>query len=748
MSHGLVGSSLEHYRLDAPLGAGAMSEVYLATDTALGKKVAVKVIHPTAAVNPEQVVRFEREARAAARLQHPHVAVVYFAGTTTFAAPFYAMELIEGWSMDELIEARMRFRLEQALALFAQACSGLDAASKAGIFHRDIKPANLMVGRDGILKVVDFGLAKLNDDASLTQSGTMMGTPTYMAPEIARGTGGDFRSDIYSLGVTFFHMLAGFPPFEADTTYGVLLKHIQDDPPLLREVNPRLPERLTSLVQRMLAKEPEARPTSHAQVHFELVGIAAEIDGLAGTNPQLAYCTNEERVTVAAGARCSECGEGYAAYRRPERFHVDIVGWNRNDARDAVALHIGKKVAREAVARQLETLPYRAAHRVPRGRAGELQRTLYERGADVERAAADASGREGESGKRPALPRRVPWPPEPRIGAGEGATSTTIIDTQTRMKAAFKGVQGPSTVNLVLVVAVVVLAALLARERLTDRGDRDPPVTQGVEATAPVGKEMVEATPDPGGLPEPTPVVADEVEAAPEPGESTPEEATEAPEAAVEAPATLPTSVWFGVAGSRADGPAATHGMAELDAAADEIGASLGVAPLDLDARVTDEPLAAASRGWTESAYAPEVTLPTGGADDDRDGLRAAARGLVTRAAVAHVARGNAPPWLVVGLSLYAEQGPTTVDENAAVIASDSLFPTRLLAGTHRNDVPTERALRSFAGFLVEQYGWDKLRVFSERLGRGDSPDEAGREAFAGSISELELAWQDACGLE
>ena len=133
MTHGLVGTKLSHYRLDAPLGGGAMSEGYVGTDTNLGKKVAVKVIHPLVALHAGQVARFQREARAAARLQHPHVAAVHYAGTTTAGSPFYAMELIRGWSLDEIIDSRIRFRLEQALALFAQACSGLDAASKAGL---------------------------------------------------------------------------------------------------------------------------------------------------------------------------------------------------------------------------------------------------------------------------------------------------------------------------------------------------------------------------------------------------------------------------------------------------------------------------------------------------------------------------------------------------------------------------------------------------------------------------------------
>ena len=747
MTHDLVGSSLEHYRLDGPLGAGAMSEVYIATDMALGKRVAVKVIHPNAALNPDSVTRFEREARAAARLQHPHVAAVYFAGTTSFSAPFYAMELIRGWSMDELIESKMRFRLKQALALFAQACSGLDAASKAGIFHRDIKPANLMVGQDGILKVVDFGLAKLNDDSSLTQSGTMMGTPTYMAPEIARGTGGDFRSDIYSLGVTFFHMLAGFAPFEADTTYGVLLKHIQEDPPLLRRINPALPTRLTGLVQRMLAKEPEARPTSHAQVHFELAEIAADLSAATGENPQMAFCPNEARVTVAAGAKCTRCGEGYASYRRPERFHVDVVGWHRNNARESVALHIGKKVAQEAVARQLEALPYRAAQRVPRDAARELQRTLYELGADVDLSTAEASGRDGDPGKRPILPRNVIWPPSPRLGAGEGAGKSTIVEpanTRFRLKAALDAVKRPSAVNLFLVAAVLLLGGLLARERLL--GPDTPPPPAAVAQTSQAA--VAEATPSPAPTPE------RETPAAPLPEAAALADPTEAVQTTEETPddevaaAVALESRWFRTQVESIDPSVAAAAFAALDSAADEIASALGVRKGVMKARLSSAPLGSGGRAWTQAAYVPDLVLPTGGAGDKEEEFTAAARGLVTRAIVADVAGKRVPSWLVVGLSLYAEQGATTVEENAVVIASEELFPTRILAGAQRNDAPTERALRSFGAFLVEQYGWDGVRVFAERLGRGEAPDDAGRAAFAGPLAEIELAWQDSCGLE
>ena len=294
MAFVLVGRQLAHYQLTAPLGSGAMSEVYLARDIRLDKEVAVKVILDSVARKPELVQRFEREARAAGRLDHPHMARVYFFGQTDEDAPFYAMELIDGWSLADVIEAQLRFRVDQALSLLAQCANGLEAALAAGIVHRDIKPANLMVNKAGVLKLVDFGLAKLSDDKSLTRTGTMLGTPYYMAPEIVRGDGGDWRSDLYSLGVTFFHLLCGFPPYEAETPYGVMMKHINQPVPDLSREHPRLAEGVATLLTSMLSKDPAQRPASYAAVQREAMRLARELpprDAMA----RIAWCSSESR---------------------------------------------------------------------------------------------------------------------------------------------------------------------------------------------------------------------------------------------------------------------------------------------------------------------------------------------------------------------------------------------------------------------------------------------------------------------
>ena len=193
MAFQLVGRQIAHYEVLAPLGAGAMSEVYRCRDTRLDRQVALKVIHESIASREQLVQRFEQEARAAARLEHPNVARVHYAGTEAGKA-FYAMELVDGWSLAEIIQRRVSFTWAQFLALFAQACAGLQAASHAGICHGDVKPANLLVARDGTLKLLDFGLARFMDDHSPGQAGTVMGTPYYMAPELARGRRGDHRA--------------------------------------------------------------------------------------------------------------------------------------------------------------------------------------------------------------------------------------------------------------------------------------------------------------------------------------------------------------------------------------------------------------------------------------------------------------------------------------------------------------------------------------------------------------------------
>jgi tRNA A-37 threonylcarbamoyl transferase component Bud32 len=428
LAFALAGQHLEHYELLGPLGAGAMSEVYVARDTRLDKPVAVKVINESLARRKDLVERFEREARAAARLSHPNVAGVFFFGTHD-GKPFYAMELIRGWTLGDLVERRAAFSWDQYLALFAQTCDGLQAAVDAGVVHRDIKPGNLMVTEDGHVKIVDFGLARLGDDKSLTASGAMMGTPYYIAPEVVKGLGGDQRSDLYSLGVTFFHVLGGKPPFDAETPYGVMMQHVGDPVPDIRQWNAKVPESIAILLYDLMQKEPGPRPQSYREVHGR-VREAASVLGDAGLRAPLQWCGFDRVNSLAEAGRCSLCRRAYGSREMPEWFHVDLVGWNRNDAVDLIAAYIGRAVGQptEDVRTLLSPLPFRAAFRIPRERARRMQRNFFDLGADVSLVPADADDPSGPRALLREWPFPARWPAAAGIGtaldAGASGTAT------------------------------------------------------------------------------------------------------------------------------------------------------------------------------------------------------------------------------------------------------------------------------------------------------------------------------------
>jgi hypothetical protein len=223
-----LGQQLGHFRIDRPLGAGGMGEVYLATDLALERPVAIKVLPEDASRDPGRRDRLVREARAQARVTHPNVGHIYFIGEEA-GRLYFAMEYVAGETLSTRV-ANGPLPADDALAIIRSAALGLREAQKSGITHRDIKPSNLMIDHHGMVKVLDFGLAASApveigaSDAPVAQT-TMAGTPLYMAPEQARGEPVDCRADIYALGATLFHLVAGKPPFEADSLDALLTKH-------------------------------------------------------------------------------------------------------------------------------------------------------------------------------------------------------------------------------------------------------------------------------------------------------------------------------------------------------------------------------------------------------------------------------------------------------------------------------------------------------------------------------------------
>jgi serine/threonine protein kinase/tetratricopeptide (TPR) repeat protein len=263
----VIGQIISHYRITAALGTGGMGEVYRATDTKLGREVALKVLPPDMARDPERLARFQREARAVAALNHPHIVTLYSVEEAD-GVPFLTMELVEGQSLDRRIpEGGLPLRrLAEIATALAEA---LAAAHEKGIVHRDLKPANVMVTDDGRVKVLDFGLAKethaANSDAATlmsaghTAAGIVMGTPAYMSPEQVTGRAVDHRTDIFSLGILLYEMATGRRPFQGHSPAELTSSILRDTPPLVTDVRADLPGDLARIIRRCLEKEPRQR---------------------------------------------------------------------------------------------------------------------------------------------------------------------------------------------------------------------------------------------------------------------------------------------------------------------------------------------------------------------------------------------------------------------------------------------------------------------------------------------------------
>jgi uncharacterized RDD family membrane protein YckC len=255
----LVGKKLRHFEVTRLLGRGGMGAVYLGQDTSLGRPVALKVLDPELGRDPDVVARFEREARAQARLRHPNVAQIYFIGDEG-GMHFFAMERLVGPSIDVVLARGGRLPWAQAIEHTLAAARGLRAALAEGFVHRDVKPSNLMLDPDSGIKILDFGLVKsMRGDAELTRDGAIIGSPLYMAPEQGRAENVDHRADIYSLGCALYHMLTGQPPFTAPSPVGIITMHVTDRPTAVRQLAPDVPEALQRIVDRMMAKQPGDR---------------------------------------------------------------------------------------------------------------------------------------------------------------------------------------------------------------------------------------------------------------------------------------------------------------------------------------------------------------------------------------------------------------------------------------------------------------------------------------------------------
>ncbi|HEY1250437.1 MAG TPA: serine/threonine-protein kinase, partial [Thermoanaerobaculia bacterium] len=268
-----AGSKLGAYEILSPLGAGGMGEVYRARDARLSREVAIKVLPSATAADPDRRARFEQEARSASALNHPNILTIYDIGESG-GTIYIAMELVEGRTLRELVASGDPMPTKKLLDVAVQISEGLAKAHASGIVHRDLKPENVMVSKDGFVKILDFGLAKLTEiapqEASVlptavaapTQPGTVMGTAGYMSPEQASGQPVDFRSDQFTLGAILYEMAAGQKAFQRKTGAETLVAIIREEPAPLSQAAPKAPAPVRWIVERCLAKDPEERYAS------------------------------------------------------------------------------------------------------------------------------------------------------------------------------------------------------------------------------------------------------------------------------------------------------------------------------------------------------------------------------------------------------------------------------------------------------------------------------------------------------
>ncbi len=253
------------YKIYDEVGSGGFAMVYLGRNMDTNEIVAIKVLGEQYTREPRYVERFRREAGLAERLQHKNIVRILDHGIEE-GLHFLVMEFVEGLTLDQIMERKGPLPLEEVLSYASQACAGLEAAHRAGVVHRDIKPANLMVTPGGTVKIMDFGIARLDSMVGLTQSGMFMGTPRYISPEMARGTGADIRSDLYALGLLLYEMLVGSPPFDGDNPWAVLRLQIEEQTPSVRQARPDVPEWLEAVIARATAKDASERFQSPAEM--------------------------------------------------------------------------------------------------------------------------------------------------------------------------------------------------------------------------------------------------------------------------------------------------------------------------------------------------------------------------------------------------------------------------------------------------------------------------------------------------
>lgn len=312
------------YRVTEKIGAGGMAEVYKAVDEVLGRTVAVKVLHPRYAADPTFAARFRQEAQAAANLQSPYIVNIYDWGQDGDTY-YIVMELMRGTDLKTIIQQKGALPSVQVAELGAQVCAALSVAHGYDVIHRDIKPHNIMVGPDGSVKVMDFGIARAGN-TTMTQTGSVLGTAHYVSPEQAQGRPLTAASDLYSLGIVLYEAAVGRLPFDADTPVSVALKQVNEQPPAPREANPNVDAGLETVILKAMAKSPADRYETSDEMRRDLLRVAqgrevtavAPVPGHVAATPAAA----ETAVMPAVGASGGDRGMAPVMRTAPRRGPV------------------------------------------------------------------------------------------------------------------------------------------------------------------------------------------------------------------------------------------------------------------------------------------------------------------------------------------------------------------------------------------------------------------------------------------
>ncbi len=311
----MIGSLLnERFRLEEQIGAGGMSTVYRAFDPTLERWVAIKLMHRDMSADADQLERFRREARAVARLSHPHVVTVIDAGEDD-GTPFIVLEYVEGETLKERIRRLGRLPVAEAVAYAIEVGRALSAAHAEKLVHRDVKPQNVLIDPEGRAKVTDFGIARSLEAHGLTAPGRVLGTTDYVSPEQALGHDVTEQSDVYSLGIVLYEMLAGQVPFKADTQVAVAMKHVQDRLPDIQKLRPEISSALAAVIERATAKETGNRYATAAEMVHDLEQVLAIEAARAGE-------TSGEATTVLRALPGDTADIAPVRLRRPRRVLI------------------------------------------------------------------------------------------------------------------------------------------------------------------------------------------------------------------------------------------------------------------------------------------------------------------------------------------------------------------------------------------------------------------------------------------